>query len=245
MKNYKNVLRGISVLFIAVAMCVSVTGCVKNEEAAEIPAAGTSASGTVCGGYEISPAGGILPDETQKAFDKAMENYGKGRMKALALLGTQVVAGTNHSVLCADESGSLKVLTVYADFSGGAEVINEADFDFTALSESSQPGEELSGGWSIDAESVKSDENTGTFPEDALNAFKKAVENQGDGITVLPQAYLGSQIVAGKNYAYVCAVKSSAQNAQGSVQVITVYEDLSGNAEITAFRQVNAADYNQ
>lgn len=243
MKNFMNGFRGISVLIIAGAMCLSAAGC-QREESAEVQENGTVSSETLCGGYEINAAGGILPDETQKAFDKAMESYSVGKMKSLALLGTQMVAGTNHSVLCSDESGNLKVLTVYADFSGNAEVINEAAFDFTNLSEKPADDEELSGGWNVDAESVKSDENISTFPEDAKNALVKSMENSEDGITLYPQAFLGSQIVAGKNYAFLCVTKSSAQNAQANVQVVTVYEDLSGNSEITSFCPVNAADYN-
>ena len=73
------------------------------------------------------------------------------------------------------------------------------------------------------------DANGVYMPEDALEAFN-AVGESFVGIKYTPIAYLGSQVVAGTNYGFLCRATDDA--GESSPHVITVYKDPDGNASI-------------
>ena len=90
----------------------------------------TVASAAVTGGWEIrTTASAMLKDaQARKALEKGMEEYTGYEVKPLALLGTQVVAGTNYCIL---GYGSTVTLTpknnlclayVYEDLAGKCEI---------------------------------------------------------------------------------------------------------------------------
>ena len=65
------------------------------------------------------------------------------------------------------------------------------------------------------------------------------------GIGYIPIAYLGSQVVAGTNYAFLCqavtAYPGSLEIEPGYVMVY-LYQDLSGNVEITEYRNLEIGE---
>ena len=69
------------------------------------------------------------------------------------------------------------------------------------------------------------------LPEDAQEAFDKAVENL-DGAEYTPVALLSTQLVAGMNYCILCQVTPVVPNAEASWALVYIYADLEGNAEI-------------
>lgn len=84
----------------------------------------------------------------------------------------------------------------------------------------------LTGGWAINSKFEPS-ENI-----NAMAAFDKATESlEGYKYTVI--AVLGSQIVAGTNYSYLCRAEMAVPDAKPEYVIVNVYEDLDGNAEIT------------
>lgn len=87
--------------------------------------------------------------------------------------------------------------------------------------------ENVAGGWTTSAETGS------TIPADALKAFDKAFQNYG-GVNLEPIKYLGSQVVAGTNFKLLCKSTPIVPNAESKYVVVTVYQDLDGNAEITA-----------
>ena len=52
------------------------------------------------------------------------------------------------------------------------------------------------------------------------------------GVDYEPIAYLGYQIVAGKNYLILCESKIVVPDPIPSLTLVTVYEDLDGNCKI-------------
>ena len=86
--------------------------------------------------------------------------------------------------------------------------------------------ETLSGGWSASA-------------DPAVTAELKALFDKGTealtGASYIPVAYLGSQVVAGRNHAFLCqavtAYPGSLETAPAYAMVY-LYEDLSGNVSI-------------
>lgn len=81
------------------------------------------------GAWEIRALdeGVTLPGGAEEAFQKALQNYDGVSLKPIALLGTQVVAGTNYLVLCEgapvvqNPTESLYVAQVYEDLEGNAQ----------------------------------------------------------------------------------------------------------------------------
>ena len=80
-----------------------------------------------------------ITDEVRALFDKAMEGLVGVNYVPVAYLGSQVVAGTNHAILCQatvvypNAQPTWKVVFLYENLEGGVEIMNIADFDFGSL----------------------------------------------------------------------------------------------------------------
>ena len=83
----------------------------------------------------------------------------------------------------------------------------------------------ITGGWVIN------NDFDGTDDANAMSAFEKATEDL-DGYRYDVAAVLGSQIVAGTNYLYLCRAEMVVPDAKPEYVILKVYEDLEGNAEI-------------
>ena len=84
----------------------------------------------------------------------------------------------------------------------------------------------ITGGWVIN------NDFDGTDDANAMSAFEKATEDL-DGYRYDVAAVLGSQIVAGTNYLYLCRAEMVVPDAKPEYVILKVYEGLEGNAEIT------------
>lgn len=83
--------------------------------------------------------------------------------------------------------------------------------------------EPVDGGWSVAEDNAITDENKAVFD--------KALEGLL-GVDYEPIAYLGSQVVAGTNHCFLCKATVVAPDAEPTLVLIYIYEDLEGNAEI-------------
>ena len=90
--------------------------------------------------------------------------------------------------------------------------------------------EQLSGGWT--------NELTEDIPDEALDAFDQAYDAYEEDIYIEPEAYAGSQIVAGTNYKFLCKIIQEADGEPTEAYVI-VYKDLQGNCSITGFEDAD------
>ena len=84
----------------------------------------------------------------------------------------------------------------------------------------------ITGGWAIN------NDFDGIDDANAMSAFEKATEDL-DGYRYDVAAVLGSQIVAGTNYLYLCRAEMVVPDAKPEYVILKVYEGLEGNAEIT------------
>lgn len=192
---------------------------------------------TITGGWEVS--GGYTSmaknPEANAAFRKATAEIDGVSYKAVAVLGTQVVAGTNYAILCRatpiypGADPEVKVMYIYEDLEGNAEITG-----FQTII-----GEMLDGGFAA---------NTGKFAlsrnKSVYSAYKKAVEGL-TGVTYKPVAYLGSQVVAGSNYLILCRSRVVYPGAPYGWSLVTVNKALDGTvslAEITPFELGNTDD---
>lgn len=84
----------------------------------------------------------------------------------------------------------------------------------------------ITGGW------ARNNDFDGIDDANAMSAFEKATEDL-DGYRYDVAAVLGSQIVAGTNYLYLCRAEMVVPDAKPEYVILKVYEGLEGNAEIT------------
>ena len=73
-------------------------------------------------------------------------------------------------------------------------------------------------------------------------AFDKALATI-TGADYEPVAYIARQVVSGSNYAVFCTEKSVTLEPTGSFAVVTVYEDLEGNATVKEINNLVIGEY--
>ena len=81
----------------------------------------------------------------------------------------------------------------------------------------------LSGGWTPSADPA--------VTEDLQAVFDKGLEGLV-GVRYTPVAYLGSQVVAGTNQAFLCQATVVYPGAEPYYTIVYLYEDLQGNVTI-------------
>ena len=249
-----------TIIYILMAvLMISMLGlsaCGNKDQAAEpentLDAVEDGGDAALDGGWTVTDNIAVeLPEAVQSAFDKALETLtgSYNEVTPIAYLGRQVVSGTNYAVLFrvtyADEKApaGLVVLTVYEDLEGNAELLSSEEFsiaDYNTGDEGTEVNTEeepMTGGWQMPEQITAAE-----IPEEAMNAFNKAVEGfTGNDLT--PMALLGTQVVAGTNYAFLCHSKLVTAEPSESIQVVIVYEDLEGNAAITGISNVDVSRY--
>ena len=99
-------------------------GAAKSPEPTEAPLPAVH----LAGGWSASERLDMTED-AQAAFDKATEGLVGASYTPVALLGTQVVAGTNYCILCraqlvvAEPAPYYALVYVYRDLQGGAQLL--------------------------------------------------------------------------------------------------------------------------
>ena len=217
-------MRRIIAISLALLALLSLTACGQKSEAAQ-----------TVGGWTLTEDGAI--DETaQAAFDNAMETLLGVNYTPVALLGTQVVSGTNYCFLCEaavvspDAQPYYAVVKVYEDLEGKTEILEIASMTpYGEVDENAGTAEAMPGSW--------------TVPEDdeaGFAAFEKAAEGLV-GASHTPIRVLGTQLVSGNNYCLLCRSIGVYPGAEPYYTLIMVYEKLSGEAEITDIVDLDAS----
>ena len=236
-------MKKIALLLALVLLAGCLAGCGETEET-EAPAE-ESAAVSLAGGWSVeSCESSALPEAVQAAFDLACEGYDEMELTPIAYLGSQVVAGANYAVLCkgSDSSGSCPVVAiVYAALDGTAEFrcVNALDLGEYRYAESdgSLTNENMAGGWTV------TDEDGAALSEEAAAAFDTAMEGL-TGVGYTPLGVIGTQVVAGINYAYICRGTVVTANPIDTLKIVFVYAALDGSAEILAIADFDIADFN-
>ncbi len=113
----KKTLTALMVLVLTFALCIAPVSAEEIDGGWEIPVTEANA----------------LTEEAQAAFDKATEQLMGVNYTPVALLATQVVAGTNYCILCQatavvpDAKPYWTLLYLYADLEGNVEILNIYD----------------------------------------------------------------------------------------------------------------------
>lgn len=167
-----------------------------------------------------SPA---LTDAFKAVFDKATSTLSGVQYVPVAYLASQVVAGTNHCVLCKaaatvpDAEETYAIVYIYEDLNGGAEITEVMTCDVPANSS------EDDGGWQAP--------ETPAVPEEALAALTKACATLA-GEEYTPVALLATQVVSGVNYRLLCEARASVPGAEARYVILTVNADPQGGASL-------------
>lgn len=92
------------------------------------------------------------------------------------------------------------------------------------------------GGWVTNAD----------VPASALIDGQQAVFDRATegyvGVDLMPVCVLGTQVVAGTNYAYLCLGTSAAEDPEAGWYVVVVYEDLAGTCEVSSVEEVDVSE---
>ena len=226
---------------LAIFLCLFILGCEKTDEETVEP------TDTKTGGWTISTdiKAATIPAEAKKAFDKAVAENDGMTFEPIALLGTQVVAGTNYMFLCKGTTvtqtpvTSLKVVIVYNDLKNNATISKVSDFNLEKYvsKDIAYPTDNVVGGWTPNK--VVGDVQ---LPEDAKKAFDGIAIT---GATYTPVAVLGTQLVAGTNYAFLVVGETATKDPITTIDVLTVYKDLENKSSLTSVAYVDLAEFNK
>ena len=124
------------------------------------------------------------------------------------------------------------------------EEASEPEEDAVPDDPASAPQEEEAetGPMTVDHWVLNNDGTAAYVPEEAQAAFDKAVEAfVGQDFEII--AYLGSQVVAGTNYMFLCRGTTVTAEPAVGLKVVIVYEDLEGKAEISKVTDFNLGEY--
>ena len=213
------------------------SGATKEKEQAE-----NNSDAPLVGAYNTNLVSFSLKDnpDAMNAFEAAFPNgYNYTHYEPIALLGTQVVSGTNYLYLCKStwtdyqENVSFVLLQIYQDLSGKSEVVGSAILFPTE--ESREEGEDY-----ID--------NTGSYlPENIpaiQNAFNEAVKDN-ENVSYIPLAYIGKHTQEGKPEEDVIftAKKSKGKDVKANYELLYIGKDKDGKAKLVKTEDVQFPDF--
>ena len=236
----------IFIFTLVLAVALVITGCGKEKDSEE---ENLKIEGKVVGGWTtvLTDKQVGLDEDEIKLFNDAKKNYEGMDLEPVALLGTQVVAGTNYMFLAKgtpvvqNPESAYEVVIIYKDLQGNASISRVTEFDVSKFAHKNieYNPEQLDGGWSVQSPgklNVLDD-------EEVEAAWEKATETL-TGMSYNPIAIVGKQVVSGTNYAILCYAKGSYEGSTESIYLVTLYKDLEGNQRITYNAYINLASFN-
>lgn len=225
----KNITRFLALGLTATIMLGSFTAC-NAKVKANVNVNGSEVINTVIstGSWKIDELNKVSV-EHKKIYEEAVSQLDGYFYEPVALLGTQIVSGTNYAFVSQPTSGgksamnSLVITYINVDPSGKASFISD---ERIVLPGTETDNGTIAGGWSY----VESAEVTTRIKE-----MFEGMESYDGGPVYMPIANVGTQVVSGTNYAILCktAPSHSEMNDKAKLVLVYVYENLQGACEIT------------
>jgi hypothetical protein len=186
----------------------------------------------------------MFEEDVQNAFYIASKETKEYALTPVALLGQQVVAGTNYMFLCQAEKDGVKdfkAVIVYVNLEGKPLITNVVDFDVTKYmnKDISLNAETLSGGWqtSIPGKPFVIDEKVQAYYDEAI---QKVI-----GVSYFPIKVLAHQEKDGDTYVILSYGRMADQNATEGVYVLTLFVDENDKPEIKSIAAVDLKEFNK
>ena len=242
-------MKKIIAILLVLVLVVCFAAC-SAPEVAPAPAEVPEEPGTeVAGGWTINTENGLdsMPEKAATAWYGAMGELTGASYDPLALLGTQVVAGTNYMFLARETLVTkepvtkLAVVVIYEDLQGNDELLNVYDFKLdkylSAENSGSQAEQGLAGGFTVNEDIDK----TADVSAEDKAAFEKAFDGL-TGVGYTPVTVLASQVVAGQNLAFLAKGVTVPAEPVTKLYIVNVYKDLNDGASINNICELNLAD---
>jgi hypothetical protein len=218
--------------FLSIIVCLSLvsgavvlTSCKKKTEepqpTSDVEETISEETKEVAGGWTTADSP-VISDEFKTVFEKATSELDGVNYEPVAYLASQVVAGTNHCVLCKatpvvpDAKTTYSIVIVYEDLEGNAKITDV----FASKGNNETSNEDLVGGWT--------EPESPAMTEAATEAFSRLSE-----ANYKPLALISTQVVSGINYRMLCEKVPATPDPESRYAIITVYEDIDGNTQIT------------
>ena len=229
-------------ILLAAALVVTLVSCAseeKPEDTSNDPKEPdvSGEDGPIAGGWTMNTEFGevTLPEEVASAMEKLNAEKNGAPFTPVAYLESQVVAGMNYNVLCLDGvDNTLKTVELCVDLDGNVSPGGETKIIVPEClgGELTFENEPVSGGWGCGAAIGAG------LSEDVQAKFDKALEGNV-GVGYEPLCLLGTQVVAGENFAILCRATPATQDPTPALAVVVVYADLNGGAEILSVNAFN------
>ncbi len=194
-------------------------------------------------GWRVSKASySFLTSGEKKIFDKAVNGMTGVSYRPVALLATQVVAGTNYVFLCQGTTVTIKpvnrwyVLTVYENLAKKVSLLSIKEIRLTDIKTEKEPKTgPLAGGLQITAVKNK----PAALAETVRKVFQTAVKTY-TGYKLKPVALLGKQAAAGTNYRILCFGK---KHALANLFILDINQNAKGECTVTSCKPLMLEEY--
>jgi len=186
-----------------------------------------------------------LSKEEEEIFQKAESTLAGGAYKPVAVIATQVVAGTNYAYLCQGapekegQEGGWYIVALYQDLQGNVTTMSIRYIDLADIKIMGNIyNPDFAGAWTANVP----EEDTPVLPEEAQKAFDAATAEYV-GVDYSPIALLGTQLVAGLNYKVLCYGTLVTREPVTSWYVVDIYQDLQDNCSISDVQLFDLSEY--
>lgn len=209
-------------------------------------------------------------DKAFDVFKKAVEEREKTEKKdfsPIALLGTQVVNGTNYMFLAMsrdevenpEDTTKYEIIVVGEDTDGKTYFISENAIDLSDIKTIENSLENATGSSPMNEDIMKNlekglnayidmtwtlneDVATGLMDEEDKKVFDKAVESY-TGVGLEPIYMLGTQVVNGLNRMYLCKGSTVTAEPETHYYIAVVTEGTDGTTEVTSCETLDLSLY--
>ena len=233
-------------LFLALLAGLMIAGCApKNdpeptpeptpEETAEAQLGENEGKPTLGGWTVNTDHNAMMAEDDVETFNAAMEGLVGVGYTPVQVIATQLVSGTNYAYLAtgttvtAEPQTNYYVVVVYKDLQGNVKItaINQIDLADVHTKEASDA--QMVGTWEI-TDTGK----PGMLPgQDAQSSFDEATKELL-GVTLNPIVLFGTQVVAGTNYMALCRGRTTTQDPQLNLYVVTWNTDPEGKSSVVS-----------
>lgn len=193
----------------------------------------------LAGGWEVNTGSTSISKNAaaKAAFKKATAELLGVSYQPIAVLGTQVVAGTKYAILCKatpvipDAAPDITIMYIYENVDGTVDI----DGFHTIISGGDKGGFKANTG----KFTIKNKKNKAVY-----SAYKKAMKELV-GVDYKPVLYLGSQNKYGSNYMILCRSQAVYPNAPYEWSLVTVSKSAKGKVKLGDVQTLELGNTNE